>query len=281
VRGGAAPVTADGGAQLRLGFALAAGGRTVLARRQVRYPHHVTAPLAGRDDAVLVVQSASGGLYGGEHLQQQVVLGAGAQVTLRFPSATVVHAARQQPAVQQAVQLELGAGAVLRYLQRPLILLPGARVVQRLRASVADGARMLWCEGVALHDPAGAATAPAAGRLFDSRLAITDPAGRLRVVDRFCFDTAMLAAAVPGVTGRHRAFGALWWIGPLPEGQPGRWRLAAQAVQAAGTGLSVAASSLPHGMGAVLRVAAPDAGGLDAALGTLLADVLAETASHA
>ena len=279
-------MTAEGGAQLRLGFALAAGGRTVLARRQVRYPHHVTAPLAGHDDAVLVVQSASGGLYGGERLQQEVVLGAGAQVVLRFPSATVVHAPRQQPAVQQAVHLQLGADASLQVLQRPLILLPGARLVQRLHASVAVGARLLWCEGVALHDPASPGPAPPAGRLFDNRLfdnrlTVTDAAGRPQVVDRFCLDDAMLAAAVPGVTGGHRAFGAVWWIGPLREAGLGRWRAAAQAVQAAARGLSVAASSLPHGMGAVLRVAAPDAGGLDAALGTLLADVLAETASHA
>lgn len=272
-------MTAEGGAQLRLGFALAAGGRTVLARRQVRYPHHVTAPLGGHDDAVLVVQSASGGLYGGERLQQEVVLGAGAQVVLRFPSATVVHAARQQPAVQQAVHLQLGADASLQVLQRPLILLPGARLVQRLHASVAVGARLLWCEGVALHDPASPGPATQAGRLFDNRLTVTDAAGRPRVVDRFCLDDAMLDAAVPGVTGGHRAFGAVWWIGPLWEARLGRWRSAAQTVQAAGRGLSVAASSLPHGMGAVLRVAAPDAGALDAALVWLLADVLTQTTS--
>jgi len=285
VRSRAAPVTPDnrtaGTAQLRLHFVRAAGGRTVLAQRVVRYPHHITAPLAGRHDAVLVVQSASGGLYGGEQLQQQVLLGAGAQVELRFPSATVVHAVRQQPAVQQSVVLQVGEGAALCHLQRPLILLPGARLVQRLHASMAPAAHLLWCEGVTLHDPASPATqrvapppGPTAARSIDSRLTITDAAGRPRVIDRFCIDEAKLSAAVPGVTGSHRAFGALWWIGGLPNGAWPRWRAAVQALHAADTGLSVAASTLPNDMGVVIRVAAADGGGLDAALQSLLGVVV-------
>ncbi|MDH4390729.1 MAG: urease accessory protein UreD [Aquabacterium sp.] len=278
-----AGAAAPGAAQLALRFACTPGGRTVLAQRQVRYPHHVTAPLAGHDDALLVVQSASGGLYGGEQLQQQVVLDAGARVTLRFPSATVVHAARAQAAVQQGVVLQLGEGAALRYLQRPLILLPGARLVQTLQASVAAGAQLLWCEGVMLHTPGPlpATLAAPPGRSFDTRLVITDAAGRPRVVDRFCLDDAMLDAAVPGVTGSARAFGALWWVGSLPDGAGACWRAAAQAVQAGGSGLSVGTSSLPHGMGLVLRVAARDGGDLAAALDTLLAMLAPDRASAA
>jgi len=270
-------VNAAGTAQLSLHFVRAAGGRTVLAQRSVRYPHHITAPLAGRHDAVLVVQSASGGLYGGEQLKQLVLLGAGAQVELRFPSATVVHAVRQQQAVQQSVVLQVGEGAALHHLQRPLILLPGARLMQSLHASVERGGRLLWCEGVTLHDPgspearlAAPPSGPAAARSIDSRLTVTDAAGRRRVIDHFCIDEAMLAAAVPGVTGGHRAFGALWWIGSLPGEAWPRWCAAVRALHAAGPDLSVAASTLPHDIGVVIRVAARDGGGLDAALRSLL-----------
>lgn len=275
---GAVPGATVAAAQLALRFTCAPGGHTVLTQRQVRYPHHVTAPLAGRRAAELVVQSASGGLYGGEQLQQQVLLDAGAQVTLRFPSATVVHAARAQAAVQQGVVLQLAEGAALRYLQRPLILLPGARLVQTLQASMAPGAQLLWCEGVMLHTPGQSVAAaaavsdqPAAGRSFDTRLTITDAAGRPRVIDRFCLDDAMLGAALPGVTGSARAFGALWSVGSLPDDAGLRWRAAAQAVRAACAGLSVGVSRLPHGMGLVLRLAARDGGDLDAALVSLLA----------
>jgi len=284
-------------AQLALRFACAPGGHTVLAQRLVRYPHHITAPLAGRHAAELVVQSASGGLYGGEQLAQRIDLDAGAQVTLRFPSATVVHAARGQAAVQQGVALQLAEGANLHYLQRPLILLPGARLVQTLQASVAAGAQLLWSEGVMLHTPVPPADAPARplaqaapGRSFDSRLAITDAAGRPRVIDRFCLDDAMLDAAVPGVTGSARAFGALWWLGRLPDDAAARCRAAVRAVQAGGAGVSLGVSagvsSLPHGMGLVLRVAARNGGDLAAALGTLLAmlapdrDSAAQVAGH-
>ena len=265
-----------------------------LQLRNVRKSFGKTEIIRGAD---LVVQSASGGLYGGEQLAQRVDLDAGAQVALRFPSATVVHAARGQAAAQQAVVLQLGEGASLRYLQRPLILLPGARLVQTLQASVAAGAQLLWCEGVMLHTPAPPADAPARpraqaaeGRSFDSRLSITDAAGRPRVIDRFCLDDAMLDAAVPGVTGSARAFGALWWLGSLPDGAAARCRAGVRAVQAGGAGLSagvsVGVSGLPHGMGLVLRVAARDGGDLAAALGTLLAmlapdrDSAAQVAGH-
>ena len=77
--------------------------------------------------------------------------------------------------------------AALRHLQRPLILLPGARLVQSLHASVERGGRLLRCEGFTLHDPgrpaarlAAPPSGPAAARSIDSRLTVTDAAGRLR-----------------------------------------------------------------------------------------------------
>lgn len=273
----------DPAAQLQLEFACAAGGRTVLARRRVAYPYHVTTPIAGRDDAVLVVQSASGGFYGDERLGQCVTAGANARVELRFPSAAVVNAARGLAGARQEVRLRLEEGATLRYGQRPLVLLPGARVRQTMDVQVGAGAYLLLSEGVTVHAPVGDPTTPPTGdpttpladdptgRRFDNRLQIADAQGRALAIDRFVLDDATIAAACPGVAGRWRAFGTLWCVAPGRTGWRDRLHQDVRTRAAADPGTAMAASPFAGDAGLMVRLAALDGGGLAAALEALAA----------
>ncbi|MDB5818158.1 MAG: ureD, partial [Rhizobacter sp.] len=268
--------------QLLLQFEATADSVSILTRRRVRYPFSVTAPIAGRDDALLVVQSSSGGLYGDEALRQRVGVGLSARVELRFPSAMVVNAARADTAAQQSIELDIAPGARLRYLQRPLILLPGAMIRQRIVARLETNASLTLREGFMLHHPAAArqcsgsgsgsaeasasASATSRPRSIDNFLRIEDAWGRPMVIDRFQADDAVLAAGIPGVTGRFKAFGALWHVGPEASDRVERLRAALRDAFADDRGTMVSASALVRGSGLVIRVASTDGGGLDDAL---------------
>jgi urease accessory protein len=254
----------DAPAQLDLAFARAADGRTVLVRRRAGYPYSITAPLAdGEARARLIVQSASGGLYGRESLVQRIHASADADVLLRFPAATVVHAARDARPTRQDVSLVATRGARLRYQPRPQILFPGAHLEQSMRVSVADDARVLLCDGFMLHDPPGSGAAP---RLLVSHLLVTDEAGRRIAMDRVRADCAAIDAALPGAAGGYRAFGSVWALGPLDAQAALRCRQRVAAMFPEGCGVRAAASALARERGMVLRIAARDGGLLDAAL---------------
>src|SRR5690606_19591985 len=106
--------------------------------------------------ATVMLQSASGGLFGGEDLAQVVTLAAGAAVHMTTLAATVVHAARMHPPTTQQVRVALGAHAYFEYLPEPLILFPGAHIAQRLAITLDASARCILGDGVVRHDPSPA-----------------------------------------------------------------------------------------------------------------------------
>lgn len=262
-------------AQLDLGFDVV-GGRTVLARRHVGYPFNVTAPLRTKEPrARIIVQSVSGGLYGGDTVEQIVRAAANAQVTVRLPSATVSHTTQTGAAARHGLTLIAGAGATLQYLPRPLILFPGSLVVQTTRITAAADATILVRDGFMLHDPP---SVPAAPRSLHSVLTARDAAGRLIALDRMRLADAMLAEASPGVTGGFRAFGTIWLIRRLDPAAYLDLAAAMAPLLAAQAECYAAMSALRGNGGAVLRVAAADGGALDVALdvaSTRLGDLLA------
>ncbi|HEX2886594.1 urease accessory protein UreD [Vineibacter terrae] len=240
------------------------GRRTVLARRHVGYPFNVTAPLRSASlDTELIVQSVSGGIYGGESLGQRIDVGPGARVSVKMPSATVVHAARQGVAARQSVALHVAAGAVLCYLPRPLILFPGGALRQVTDVTVAGDAAVVIRDGFMMHDPQ---SMPPAARRLDSRVTVRDEAGRLIAMDVAHADDAVIDAACPGVTDAFRAFGAVWLVQHLqaPHCQVIKSAIARRFVCMGDCYVST--SALRGEGGVVVRVAAADGGVLDAAL---------------
>lgn len=262
----------DDGCQLDLVFIPGSAGRTQLARRHIAYPYHAAAPVPDAAGvARLVLQSVSGGLYGGERLAQRIRIEGGARAAILQPAATVVRRMTEGSAARQSIQITVESGAQLAYLARPLILFPGSCLEQDITVTVAPGGRLLLRDGFLDHQPAGR------GRdwRLTSRIAVRSPQGRLLAAERTTLTRAVLESARPGVAGAYRAFGKLWLLGATAAERtawPGRIH-AAWAPEGA---VYAAASALPGECGLVLALAAVDGGALDAGMERLTALLLSE-----
>ncbi len=244
------------------------GRRTVLARRHVGYPFNVTAPLRSASlDAELIVQSVSGGIYGGESLGQHLNVGAGAHAVVRMPSATVVHGARNGGTACQRVSLLAVEDASLSYLPRPLILFPGSAFMQAMEVTVAESATVLIRDGFLLHDPQ---TMASAARDLRSHLTVRRTTGALLAMDRMRVDDGMIDAACPGVTSAFRAFGAVWLIRRMDASICRAIKTAVARLFDGSEGCYVSTTALRDDGGAAVRVAAIDGGALDSALDAIV-----------
>ncbi|WP_284946267.1 urease accessory protein UreD [Acidisoma cladoniae] len=225
------------------------------------YPFHVTSALRNvGPDAQVIVQSVSGGFFGGEVLGQRIAVGAGGQATVSFPSAAVVHAQGAKDAPRQSVLLHAEAGATLAYLPRPLILFPGGALIQAMDITVAEGSAVMMRDGVLMHDPHGMA---AADRRLDSRITVRRASGHIIALDRMQVTDGLIAAATPGVTHGFRAFGSVWLIRQMDV--PALKAAVAEAF-AHEDACYVSTTALRDDGGALIRVAARDGGDLEVAM---------------
>ena len=249
--------------QLDLSFE-ARGNRTVLAHRHVSYPFFVTAPLRGQGSgAEVIVQSVSGGLFGGDRIAQQVTVSDGAEAVIRMPSATVVHHRRDRSPSSQAVTLRAGDCARLLYLPRPVILLPGSGLAQSMDITLDRRSFVLIQDGFLMHDPQGN---PSAARAIDSRVTVRRASGRVVALDRMRVTDDVIASATPGVTGGYRAFGSVWFLHETESEIYRRLKAAVSLVASRAPACYLAVTPLRAELGAMVRVAARDGGDLDAAL---------------
>lgn len=246
--------------QARLTFARG-GGTTVLTGQHVPYPFHVTRPFRLHperpDLATLYLQSASGGLYRGDHLGLEIEARAGASAHVTTQSATVVHDTGSAPA-RQDMTLRLGPGALLAVTPDPLILFPGAALETVTRIVADPSARAIATEGFACHDPSGM------GRPFaavDIGLRIEVPTGATLVRERARLTGAALAGPASPL-GRYRAWGTVVVL-VAPDAVPDG---AAMQAAADAVGCLSGAGPLPSGAGLALRLLAPDGGTLSAGL---------------
>jgi len=151
-----------------------------------------------------MLQSGSGGLFGGEQLAQSITLERGAAVHVTTQAAAIVHAARGAPATAQDIDLNIGPQAFLEYLPEPVILFPDARLAQRTVATLAPGAVLLFSDGFVRHDP------DPADRPFAScsnELEVCTADGRLLFADRMDIVGADFDASLGCGDQRWRAFG--------------------------------------------------------------------------
>lgn len=256
------------GLQADIEFARNANGATGIRRQRVGYPFHLGRALHLPGDPegmpTVYLQSCSGGIFQKDDLRVRIAAGAGASAHVTSAAATVVHG-METGGARQVVELEAAAGALLEYLPDPLILFPRARLHNAVHLKLDPQATVLLGDALLLHDPRAAQEAGTeAFEQFESETLVRDPAGRLLVCDRFRIGGADLARALPGVNGRYRAQASFFAFSMA--------RPAAVLVEALRSALApvpeayAAASALPNGAGAWVRVLAHDAIGARAAL---------------
>ncbi|WP_144107148.1 urease accessory protein UreD [Paraburkholderia sp. BCC1886] len=247
--------------QLDLCFTRAPSGATYLSRQRAGYPYHVgrllTAGGSG-EDARVIVQSSSGGLFEDDDVGQHVVATAGARARVETAAATIVHSMTRGFA-HSRVRIEAQEDARLDWLPHPSILFPGARLTSRIDAVLHPGARILLADSYTSHDPAEQGTPFGA---LDAGIAVRDANGRLLARDRFRLDGAS-ARPLGGVSAQFAAHGGLMVLTlDNEEAKAAVGSLEHATVDAFYAG----ASLLPGGCGAFLRVLAPDSLSLRTAL---------------
>lgn len=257
-----APAPED--AQVELRFEADADGCTFIASQRVRYPFHLGRSLHVPGDPrgmpTYYVQCCSGGLFAGDRLRWRIAVGTDARVHLTGSASTVVHEAREDCA-RQEVCIEAAPGSYVEYLPDPMILLPGARLASSVRVCAHPGATVLSWDALVPHDHTGR------GGSFDwidASLRVEAPGGRLRARDRYLLHGATWARRLPGVTGTHACQAGFAVVSDL-HGAPELMRDVRTAL--AGHAAAYAcASALPDSAGLWVRLLAPDAHVLRAAL---------------
>lgn len=155
-------------------------------------------------------------LCAGDELELRVEVEPGAALELVDPNGTVAYNARGGAASWRA-DLELGAGARVRWREQPFVVSEGADVHRETHARIAAGAHLLWRETLVL------------GRAGEE-------GGALRSVTRAWHDGAELLVEdadlrapaerdLPGVLGGGRVLGQVALLGRRPSGEPEPERL--------------------------------------------------------
>ncbi|RJF76328.1 urease accessory protein UreD [Rhodopseudomonas palustris] len=247
-----------------------AGGRTMLRRQQVGYPWHLGRGFyldADKPDLLtLYLQSASGGMYAADDLSFDIEVGAGAALHLTTQAATLVHACRDAAAsLRQRVHVAAGGFAAL--TNDPYILFPEAELQLATSAVVDPNGVLILADGFGAHRPTrfeGTFTR------FASDLRVTRPDGSLLLLDRGALRGADLGNAYDALGGAGAA-GSVIVIAPedrLP---------APEAIEAVAerVGCFAGVSTAPNDAGFVVRMTAPDGGGLTRGL-TAAFHVIAE-----
>jgi len=142
----AEPVAAPWKAELALRFERT-GGRSVLAARRHDGPLVVQKPLYPEGDAVChaIVVHPPAGIAGGDELELDVSLGAGAHALLTTPGAGKWYRSAG-PRARQRLAFEVRAGAILESLPQETIVFDGALATLESEVRLAGDARYLGWE---------------------------------------------------------------------------------------------------------------------------------------
>jgi len=146
-------------ARLELGFGLQAG-RSMLRHRLHQGPLVVQRPFypEGEGCCHVYLLHPPGGVVGGDRLELEVQVDAGAQALITLPAAGKFYRSGGATALQQQT-LKVAAGAVLEWLPQETIVFDGARVDSLTRVELEEGSVFLGWELICLGRPA-------AGELF-------------------------------------------------------------------------------------------------------------------
>lgn len=252
------------GGRLDLTFERSPSGQTFLDRQFASYPFHVCRAFYLDDAepgmATVYTQSCSGGLYTQDRLISTISAGDGAQVHLTTQASTIVHRSTRGPA-EQEMRITVEDGAYVEYLPDPVILLPDAHLISKVRVRAAASASVVLFDAFLAHDPDGT------GRPFDrmiSEVVIEDPSGRPMTVDRFEASGRDFAEPCLGVTGGFGCHGTI--IVYSPGNDPDELLEAVRRTADACGDTAVGASLLPGRRGVGMRVMAADGADLRSAM---------------
>lgn len=140
-------------ARLALGFA-ARAGRTVLAERTQRGPLAVQRPFYPEGAPChCYLLHPPGGVVGGDELEIDVAVAAGAHALITTPGATKLYRSAG-PWARQTQALWVAAGGTLEWLPQENIFFPGTRTRLATRVDLEPGAHFIGWEVQALGRPA-------------------------------------------------------------------------------------------------------------------------------
>jgi len=174
------------------------GAQTILTERRFTLPFQVLEPVSLHDDgfAYLTLLNPTGGLVGGDRLEANIILNAGARVCLTTPSATKVYRTLGPPAVQR-IGIRVDADAVIEYVPDHVIPYPGSAFHQYLQIELAERSRALIYDAFAVGRVARGERW--AFKEFINRTAVTLN-GRPIFLDRFELDQSVI---------KERGFGGM------------------------------------------------------------------------
>ena len=123
-------------------------GASVLERREVSAPFHLSKPYWTGD--VLLIQSvnATAGVFSGDRLELDVTVDPGARALITSPSASRIHTMPHGRAAQNQ-RFSVGSGAWLEVMPELFIPQAGCRYAQATRIDVAPGGTLYFVETLA------------------------------------------------------------------------------------------------------------------------------------
>lgn len=125
------------------------GGETILTGRRFALPLQALEPTRLADGSLYIMMlNPTGGIFGGDRLRTEIVIGAGTHVILTTPSASKIYRALDHPA-RCETEIVVGEDAVVEYLPDHLIPHPDAALRQSLRVSMARGSRAIIYDAIA------------------------------------------------------------------------------------------------------------------------------------
>lgn len=228
------------------------GARTVAHDRHDG-PLRVLKALYPEGDAVChhVLVHPPGGIVGGDVLEVDARLDAGAHALVTTPGATRFYRSAGAPAAQRAA-LRVAAGARLEWLPLETIAYPGCRAANEVRVELAPGAEVIGWDVLALGLPASGE--PFDAGCFEQHLELPGhwlERGRIDSAD------AALLGGPLGLAGRC-VLGTIWFAAgaTLPAARTESLLGAARAVAEASPLRAAAGATSPHDGVVVLRVLA-------------------------
>jgi urease accessory protein len=96
----------------------------------------------------MIMASSAPGIFGGDDLEQTVIVEAGAEVRLTSQSAAQLHPHPSRHPARVRCEYRVAAGASLRCDWDALIPFAGAALDQRIVVDLASGARLFWSDAV-------------------------------------------------------------------------------------------------------------------------------------
>lgn len=200
--------------QVSLSCGIAPDGGTAILARHVEWPWSL--PRGYRRGGLhgpltVLPQCAGAALLPGDHWRHAVHMQENASVDLISAGALMIHADRKRGREGRSDwDLVAETGATLRHMPDPNVLMPGAKMLQRISLTLASGARAVLFDGFCRQS-----AAPDAGGWWQSDMIVSDATGKVILRDRqHVTESDMIAiAALPG---GMTAFGTVILLGDAP-----------------------------------------------------------------